>query len=110
MTQEEVAEVVQTVISVLIRQKLLKDPEDIVYRMISHRLFQHWMPASNPDYELEKVLKQLESDRYIYVILLFYRDLCTVETIAERMGVDVRTVSRNKKRLCIEIYKRLETA
>ena len=109
MTREEIEEIIQLTLSELIRKKLLKDPEDIAYRLISHRLFQHWMPVSNPDYELEKVLKQLESDRYIYAILLFYRDRCTVETIAERMGVDVRTVSRNKKRLCIEIYKRLET-
>ena len=109
MKQDEVAEVVQTVLSYLIRQKLLKDPEDIAYRMISHRLFQHWMPANNPDLQLEEVLKELEDDPYIYAIILFYRDRCTVETIAERMGVDVRTVSRNKKRICIEIYRRLET-
>lgn len=110
MTREEVEEIIQITLSELVRKKLLKDPEAIVYKLISHRLFQHWMPAANPDLQLEEVLKELEDDPYIYAILLFYRDRCTVETIAERMGVDVRTVSRNKKRLCIEIFKRLETA
>ncbi|MBO5921766.1 MAG: hypothetical protein J6S92_13655 [Oscillospiraceae bacterium] len=109
MTREEVSEVVQTTLSYLLRQKMLKKPDEIVYRMISERLFQHWMPATNPDLKLERILKELDADPYIFAVLLFYRDRCTVETIAERMGVDVRTVSRNKKRLCIEIYRRLET-
>lgn len=44
-------------------------------------------------------------DPYFKIIERYFEDGRTIESIAEEMGVDVSTVVRNKKRLCLQIYK-----
>lgn len=54
-----------------------------------------------------KCLAQLAGDPYIEIISALYRDHLTMEKTAERMGKDVSTIKRNKKRLIMEIYERM---
>ena len=46
-------------------------------------------------------------DPYFRVLQLYFEDHEKIESIARQMRVDASTVVRNKKRLCLEIYKGL---
>jgi RNA polymerase sigma factor (sigma-70 family) len=105
LDESDVKRIVQLTIKEMRKQELLHDAESIAYKEISERLYRYY--AGDPDDDLRSVLRELEGDRYFDVILLFYCEGHTVEAIAEQLDVDVRTVSRNKKRLCLEIYMRL---
>lgn len=105
LDETEVKRIVQMTIMELKKQELLRDVESVAYKGISERLFRYYLGYNDDD--LKAVLREMEGDRYFDIILLFYCEGHTVEQIAEQLDVDMRTVSRNKKRLCLEIYVRL---
>jgi DNA-directed RNA polymerase specialized sigma24 family protein len=105
LDESEVKRIIQMTIKELKKQELLRDAESAAYKEISERLYRYY--DGEQDEDLRAVLMELECERYFDVILLFYCERHTVESIAEQLSVDVRTVSRNKKRLCLEIYMRL---
>lgn len=106
MTDADVKRIVQLTILELKQQELLQDVESAAYKEISERLTR-FFTLDVPDDDLSQALEKIKSDKYRHILWMFYRDGYTVEEIAERIGVDVRTVSRNKKRLCLEIYTKL---
>lgn len=106
MTDADVKRIVQLTILELKQQELLQDVESAAYKEVSERLTR-FFTLDAPDDDLSQALDKIQSDRYRHILWMFYRDGYTVEEIAERIGVDVRTVSRNKKRLCLEIYTKL---
>jgi len=106
MDETEVKRIVQLTILELKQQELLQDVESAAYKEVSERLTR-FFTLDAPDDDLSQALEKIKSDRYRHILWMFYRDGYTVEDIAERLNVDVRTVSRNKKRLCLEIYTRL---
>lgn len=53
-------------------------------------------------------LEALRFDPYFRIIPLYFAEGYTHEEIAGIFGVDVSTVSRNKKRLCLEVYNELQ--
>lgn len=105
--ESDVKRIVQITIQELKRQELLLDAERAAYKEISERLQRFYAPYAVEDKELSEAIEQLKDDKYRHILIMFYRDGYTVEEIAERLNVDVRTVSRNKKRLCLEIYSRM---
>ena len=107
MDETEVKRIVQLTILELKQQELLQDVERVAYKEISERLTRFFAPLDIQDDDLAKALESLKGDKYRHILWMFYRDGYTVEEIAERLNVDVRTVSRNKKRLCLEIYTRM---
>lgn len=108
MDEADVKRIVQLTVKELKRQNMLRDAESIAYKDISARLREYYVSA-NLDNELHEVLEEIRkrNDSYVDIIPAFYRDEYTVEQIAELLEVDARTISRNKKRLCLEIYMRL---
>lgn len=107
MDETEVKRIVQLTILELKQQELLQDVESAAYKEISERLTRFFTPLDAQDDDLAQALEHIKNDKYRHILWMFYRDGYTVEDIAERLNVDVRTVSRNKKRLCLEIYTRL---
>lgn len=105
LDEAEVKRIIQMTIKEMRKQELLRDAESAAYKEISERLNAYYIGYHDDD--LQAVLREVECDRYFDIILLFYCEGHTVEAIAEQLDVDVRTVSRNKKRLCLEIYMRL---
>lgn len=105
LDEAEVKRIVQLTIKEMRKQELLRDAESAAYKEISERLHRYY--DGEPDDDLRAVLRDVECDRYFDVILLFYCEGHTVESIAEQLSMDVRTISRNKKRLCIELYSKL---
>lgn len=107
MDETEVKKIVRQTIKELMKQELLKDAIGIAYKEISDRLQNFYAPFPTEDKELADAIDQLKGDKYRHILWMFYRDGYTVEEIAEKLNVDVRTVSRNKKRLCIDLYSKL---
>lgn len=107
MTEREVAELIkQTVtetVEQLSNQGLLRPVSDFAYKNISNRLRRLYEDGAQ-DEELRQALKQLEQDKYFNILPLFFGYNYTIESIAESFEVEVSTISRNKKRLCLELY------
>lgn len=104
-----VKSIVQQTINELKQQDLLHDFESSAYSEVSERLMRYFTPLSVRDDDLSQALEFIKNDKYKHILWMFYRDGYTLEEIAERLNVDVRTVSRNKKRLCLAIYMRLHS-
>lgn len=108
LDEAEVKRIVKITVSELIRHNLLRDSDQYAYQEVSDRLQRFFSPSAEHDGELILAIESLKGDRYKHILWMFYRDGYTVEDIAERLGVDVRTVTRNKKRLCLKIWKALQ--
>ena len=52
-----------------------------------------------------KALKSIENDPYYKILPMYFGYGYTIEEIAEEYGVEVSTISRNKKRLSIKLYE-----
>ena len=74
----------------------------IVYEQIGERLRQHYREC---DVIIQKAIDQLTDDRYIDVLEFYYKNEYTLEYIAEIFDVDVSTIVRNKKNLCLKIFE-----
>jgi DNA-directed RNA polymerase specialized sigma24 family protein len=107
MDDAEIRRIVRLTIQELKQKKLLFDDEQRAYKTISQRLQRFYSPIGYADDDLKSALDELKQDRYRPVLWMFYSEGLSNEAIAEPLGVDVRTVTRNKKRLCLELYMRL---
>ncbi|MBP5432336.1 hypothetical protein [Ruminococcus sp.] len=105
MTQKEIRQVVRETIAELRRQDVLKSSIDTALRITGKRLKAYY--SGEPDAQLQEVLDRLRNDVYFRIIPLYYKDGYTIETISEKICADTSTISRNKKRLCLEIYSEL---
>ena len=104
MKSEEVKKLITEVIEELAKREMLKPNYSIAYSSISDRLYDFY-EAGAKDYDIQTALKELENDSYFRIIPLYFAELNTIEQIAEKFNVEVSTITRNKKRLCLEIHK-----
>ena len=105
MTKEEIREIVEMTVKTMKKEGMTKDFREMVYREMSRMLHGHF----NDEYS-EKVARAMEdvkTDPYYVIIPMYYGKRMTHEQIAEKLAVEVSTITRNKKRLCAEIYARL---
>ena len=105
MDRAEIKMIIREVIEELKRSGLMK-MNDVNYAEISDILYEHY--RGHKDSKLERILQDLRGDPYYEIIPDYFGRGWTLESIAELFGVEASTISRNKKRLCIEVYKRLE--
>ena len=96
---------VKKAVSELKSAGFIKKESELIYKESSKRLTRYFQ--GDEDTELERVLVDLKRDFYFEIIPLFYGEELTIESIARHFNVDASTVTRNKKRLCIEIYEML---
>ena len=105
---DDIKTIVQEVIRELMKEGLLVRSEDVAYRDIStslYRYFDRWNPSQ--DESIRIALESVRTDMYFEIIPMYYQEGLTIEQIAEHLNVDTSTVVRNKKRLCLEVYRRL---
>lgn len=107
MTDEEIRGYIDIAIKRSIREYkksgLLKDSDNAAYSDISQILHGYYK-AAEKDTVVTYALQGIRFDPYFRIIPLYYDTGKKVEEIAAEIGVDVSTVVRNKKRLCLEIY------
>lgn len=105
MTKEEIKEIVELTVKAIKREGMTKDFKEIIYRETSGMLREHF----NNQYseKVARAMDELKTDPYYMIIPMYYGKRMTHEQIAEKLAVEVSTITRNKKRLCAEIYARL---
>lgn len=103
MEDTKIKQIVNNTIEELQKKGMLRGFNDIAYKVMAERLNNHFHVSE--DNMMTTLLKRMEKDQYISIIYYFYKDGFKIESIAEILGVDESTVTRNKKRLCIELYR-----
>ena len=110
MPDEEIKRIidlaVQTSIAEYKRSGLLKDSENVAYSDASAILTSYY-ESDKTDAALTYAIQGQRFDPYFKIITMYFSDKKTIEAIAEELGVDVSTVVRNKKRLCLAIYNEI---
>lgn len=106
MTEEEIRRIVTMTVKAMKREGMLRNANDVMYGEMARRLHGHF----NEEYseKVAKALNEIKTDMYYSIIPLYYGKRMTHEDIAEAMNVEVSTITRNKKRLCIELYKLMD--
>lgn len=85
---------------------LLKDSENVAYSDASAILSSYYKTGKKES-SITYAIQGIRFDPYARIIPMYYEQGKTLETIAEELGVDVSTVVRNKKRLCLTIYNEI---
>ncbi len=102
--QELIKEVVRQTVEELIQKRLInKNVYPYILEVVNKRLYPYF--RTGKDDAIKRALIQLSDDSYIDVIYLHYRDMQTIERIAEYMDKDASTIKRNKKRLILKIFE-----
>lgn len=104
MTINEIREVVKLTIEELRSQNALTDPYPIIKKEVERLLYLFFSGNRAEGTGITQALHEVSEDEYIDIIYLYYRDKYTLEKIAEIMDKDTTTISRNRKRLILELY------
>lgn len=111
MTDEElkqyIKETIKETISEIKREGLLKDSDDAIYNDIS-KILKNYYSEGKKDNQITYALQAIRYDPYYTIIPMYFKDGHKVDVIANALMVDVSTIIRNKKRLCLEVYKELD--
>lgn len=84
----------------------LRSNDSISYSEVSRALSDYYRSGQD-NAEIKQALEAISADEYARVIPLYYGAGMTLEAVAMELGVDVTTIARNKKRLCLDIYTML---
>lgn len=110
MTDKEIENIVDKTIKRTFYQLkaagALKSREAIIYKHVSDILTDYYKHDVENE-RLESALEELENDAYFDIIPLYYFSDCTIEHLAAKFEVDASTITRNKRRLCMELYERM---
>ena len=102
MEEHDVRMIVKMVISEMLDQDLIqKDDYVIAVEMIN----KHFKGEFNSD--VYEAIKSLRGDKYYEVLPLYFQNGFTLEKLAEEFNCETSTISRNKKRLCMEVLRRV---
>lgn len=85
---------------------ILKDSENVAYSDVS-AILANYFGSAKKDASITYAIQGLRFDPYARIIPMYFEERKTIETIAEELGVDISTVVRNKKRLCLAIYNEI---
>lgn len=101
--KEFIREVIRETILELKKGGLLRDANDIAYSE-ANALLRGYYRQGESDKAIADALKKVQADPYFKIIPLYFSYGYTIEDIAEVFDVEVSTISRNKKRLCLAVY------
>lgn len=98
-----IRETVSECIKELVRQHMIQDTDTAAYNDISNLLLDYYKNGEKNN-ALTYAIQAQRFDPYYRIIEMYFRDDMTLEVIARALEVDLSTVVRNKKRLCLQIY------
>ena len=104
---EQIEEMIRQIVKQGVREYIKQIPDcdqTAIYNDVSELLTSYYKDEEK-DAAVRYALQAQRFDPYSRIIPLYYKDRQTLDSIASGMGVDVSTIVRNKKRLCMEIYK-----
>ena len=109
MTDEEIKNYIDIAIRKSIHEYkksgILKHSDNAAYSDVNQILQGYY--NGEKDAAVTYAIQGVRFDPYYRIIPLYYDEGKKVEEIAAILGVDVSTVVRNKKRICLEIYNEL---
>lgn len=80
----------------------LRSNDSVCYEETSRMLYNYYN-SGEENAEIKQALEAISSDEYAQIIPLYYGQGMTIDTVALELGVDVSTIVRNKRRLCLDI-------
>ena len=101
MNDLDVKRIVSDTVNELLKDNMIRYSDIIIYERMSERLREHYKKC---DPLVAEALSKLTDHQYYEVLEMYYGDNCTLEFIAEEFDVDISTIVRNKKALCIKIF------
>lgn len=107
MDEQTIRNIVQATITELIKGGLLKSADDLAYAEIKTILTAYYNGGER-EAEIRNAIEALRDDPYYKIIPLNFGYGYTLEQIAEALEVETTTIVRNKKRLCLSIYRALQ--
>ena len=104
----ETEEKIKQMVEQCVRDYIQRNPDisSVIYNDVSELLFDYYKYGEK-DIAVGYAIQAQHSDLYFRIIPMYYKDNQTLDYIAMVMGVDISTIVRNKKRLCMEIYKNI---
>ena len=110
MTDEEIRQYIDLAVAKSVeaykRSGLLNQSKTAAYNDASEILFSYFEDGEK-EASVKYALQTLRFDPYFRIIPMYYEMRMTNEGIASKLGVDVSTVVRNKRRLCLMVYNAL---
>lgn len=110
MPDEEIKRIIELAVNATIEKYkkcgLLKDSDNVAYSDVS-AILSNYYDGDKKDPEVSYAISSQRFDPYFRIIPMYFDDRKTIESIADELGVDVSTIVRNKKRLCLAIYNDL---
>ena len=110
MTEQEIKEyidlTVKRSISEMKKNGLLKDAGNVLYED-AIEILTNYYNSGKAEASITYAIQSIRFDPYYRIIPLYFEKCYKLEAIAEELGVDVSTIVRNKKRLCLDIYARV---
>ena len=106
---ENIEEMIRRIVKQCIREyskQILDGDQTTIYNDVSELLTSYYKEGEK-NAAVRYALQAQRFDPYSRIIPLYYKDKQTLDSIAYNMGVDVSTIVRNKKRLCMDIYKNI---
>ena len=100
-----VRQIVRETIRELNDMGLMKNFQDISYSQATAVLADYYKNGQK-DLAVKSALEKIKGDPYFEIIPMYFVNRFTIERIAEVFDVEVSTISRNKKRLFLEIAKK----
>lgn len=85
---------------------LMRDSSNVLYEEATE-LLSNYYSAGKSEASITYAIQSKRFDPYYRIIPLYFEKCYKLEAIAEELGVDVSTIVRNKKRLCLDIYARV---
>lgn len=107
MEREEIRQIVRETIDELKRSGILRSYNEMAYAEVTSVLNAYY-DDGECDTAVTEALRKIEGDTYYKIIPLYFSYGYTIERIAEVFGVEVSTITRNKKRLCLAIYNSIQ--
>lgn len=99
----QVKDIVKLTVDELFDAGRIKYDNNMAYQFITGKLSSYFTEGGND--KIDTALCKIRDDEYFEILQLYFHEGHTIEEIAEILDRDMRTISRNKKRLCLKVYE-----